>query len=40
MDPDSAMSIKRVYDRDDLLTKGHDLTEADLKFGKRWLDEP
>ncbi|MDR1519977.1 MAG: hypothetical protein LBU23_07535 [Planctomycetota bacterium] len=40
MDPDLAISIKKVYGKDNLLARGHDLTEADLKFGKGWLDEP
>ncbi|MDR1519511.1 MAG: hypothetical protein LBU23_05125 [Planctomycetota bacterium] len=40
LDPDTAMTIKRVHGKRGLLEMGFDLTEADLKWGEGWLDRP
>ncbi len=36
---DVAKAFGNVYGRGFLLSAGFDLTEADIKFGKGWLDE-
>ncbi|MDR1518555.1 MAG: hypothetical protein LBU23_00210 [Planctomycetota bacterium] len=38
LDPDTAMTIKRVHGKRELLKMGFDLTEADLFWGEGWLD--
>lgn len=38
--PDVAMIFKEVYGKEHLLALGLDLTEANLRFGEGWLDEP
>ncbi len=38
--PVVAKAIKEVYGKEALLARGYDLTEANLKFGEGWLDEP
>ena len=40
IDPDVAMADKQVYGKEHLLSMGFDLTEANLKWGEGWLDEP
>jgi hypothetical protein len=36
---DVAKAFRNTYGRDFLVSTGFDLTEADMKFGKGWLDE-
>ncbi len=38
--PEVMKAFKEVYGKEFVLSCGLDLTEANLKFGKGWLDEP
>lgn len=38
--PDAAKIFKEVYGKEYVLALGLDLTEANLRFGEGWLDEP
>lgn len=39
-DPDIVKIFKKVYGKEYLLSLELDLTEANLRFGEGWLDEP
>lgn len=39
MNADVLKSFAKVYGKDFIISSGFDMTEADMKFGKGWLDE-